>query len=118
LNLGEQMAEISTLGTAEPVQTPVDFRDAYIPTKPRVGASSSGSATSALTPHTIVVSPNLTSAEPSAVLIEPGTLSQDTGRYVGFVNTSGYLERPEFCNASAIWTNTFCQEFFKVGPRM
>ncbi len=76
MNFGEQMAEISTLGTVELAQISVDFRYAHVPTKPRVGASSSGSATSALTPHTIVVSPNLTSAEPSAVLIEPGTLSQ------------------------------------------
>ena len=39
--------------------------------KPCVGLAESGSATSALIPHTIVVLPILTSAEPCAVDIEP-----------------------------------------------
>lgn len=42
-----------------------------IPRNPSSGASKSGSAISALTPHTIVVSPKRTSDEPSAVDIEP-----------------------------------------------
>ena len=41
------------------------------PRKPSLGLSSSGSAISAFTPHTTVVDPSLTSAEPSAVDIEP-----------------------------------------------
>ena len=44
----------------------------YEPTKPSFGAEPVGSAISALTPHTIVVSPIRTNAEPSAVAIEPG----------------------------------------------
>ena len=42
-----------------------------IPRNPSSGASKSGSAISALTPHTTVVSPKRTSDEPSAVDIEP-----------------------------------------------
>ena len=42
-----------------------------IPRKPSFGLSSSGSAISALTPHTTVVDPSLTSAEPSAVDMDP-----------------------------------------------
>ena len=44
-----------------------------IPKYPSPGASKSGSAISALTPHTTVVSPKRTSEEPSAVDIEPGS---------------------------------------------
>ena len=42
-----------------------------IPRNPSSGASKSGSAISAFTPHATVVSPNRTSDEPSAVDIEP-----------------------------------------------
>lgn len=38
---------------------------------PQLGLSNSGSAISALTPQTIVVLPNLTRADPSAVDIDP-----------------------------------------------
>lgn len=44
-----------------------------IPRNPSSGASKSGSAISALTPHTTVVSPKRTSDEPSAVDIEPNS---------------------------------------------
>ena len=42
-----------------------------LPRNPEFGVSRSGSAISALTPHTIVVSPRRTKDEPSAVEIEP-----------------------------------------------
>ena len=47
-----------------------------IPRNPSSGASKSGSAISALTPHTTVVSPKRTSDEPSAVDIEPANEDQ------------------------------------------
>ena len=55
MNFGEHIAGRSILGTR----------------KPSPGRSSSGSAISAFIPHTIVVSPNLTRADPSAVVIDP-----------------------------------------------
>ena len=83
---GEQSAGRSMLGTAncrlykllvafEVVVRIYDdtgqSRRANRPMKPSLGLDISGSATSAFIPQTIVVSPILTSAEPSAVLIEP-----------------------------------------------
>lgn len=47
-----------------------------IPRNPSSGASKSGSAISALTPHTTVVSPKRTRDEPSAVDIEPNSVDQ------------------------------------------
>ena len=44
-----------------------------VPKNPSSGAFRSGSAISALTPHTTVVSPKRTSEEPSAVDIEPAS---------------------------------------------
>jgi hypothetical protein len=59
LNLGEHNAGKSRLGTR----------------KPWFGSSKLGSAISALTPQTIVVSPSLTREDPSAVEIEPGKMN-------------------------------------------
>ena len=58
------------LGTALGIARRLTLMEA-IPRNPSSGASKSGSAISALTPHTTVVSPKRTSDEPSAVDIEP-----------------------------------------------
>ena len=74
LNLGEQIAGRSRFGTG--VEPGVNIYHAHIetadtPKNPSCGRSRSGSAISTFTPHTTVVFPRRTSAEPSAVEIEP-----------------------------------------------
>ena len=78
LNLGEQSAGRSMLGTAGR-EGGIDGRHLGPPMKPRSGAWSSGSAISALTPHTTVVLPMRTRADPSAVAMEPAGMSGRTG---------------------------------------
>ena len=77
LNFGEHMAGRSRFGTVRWgerwVQKFEQVRNIDVPKKPSSGRSSSGSAISAFTPHTTVVDPSLTSADPSAVDIEPWT---------------------------------------------
>lgn len=74
LNLGEHIAGRSRFGTRREGQHGVllNLLAEDIPRNPSVSRSSSGSAISAFTPHTTVVSPKRTSAEPSAVDIDPG----------------------------------------------
>lgn len=81
LNLGEHIAGRSRLGTGGfrmstfHLTFPLGHcKGKYAPKKPSFSLSSSGSAISAFTPHTTVVAPMRTSAEPSAVEMEP-TLS-------------------------------------------
>lgn len=85
LNRGEHRAGRSILGTADhgisslpsrsvqgrPCHSNEEWERADPPRNPSSGFTISGSATSALIPHTIVVSPILTNAEPSAVEIDP-----------------------------------------------
>lgn len=72
LNLGEQSAGRSMLGTKSGQRDRPDHGLHPISLMmPSVGLAESGSAISALIPQTIVVSPILTSADPSAVDIEP-----------------------------------------------
>lgn len=81
LNFGEHIAGRSMLGT---IQSPTEIRQDSqstsckdIPMNPRSGVFSSGSAISALMPHTMVVLPIRTSAEPSAVDMDPRRVSRD-----------------------------------------
>lgn len=66
--------------------------------KPCVGLAESGSATSALIPHTIVVLPILTSAEPCAVDIEPvGMLVYVRPLLFRSVDCRGVCDTPSAC---------------------
>lgn len=72
-----------------------------VPRKPSLGLSSSGSAISAFTPHTTVVEPNLTSADPSAVDIEPFYASRpSTSSYPPSENAFRQAYEPTFGKTS------------------
>ena len=72
LKLGEQIAGRSILGTTigSASRRSIESDDDGL-MYPSSGLEADGSAISALMPHTTVVSPTLTNAEPSAVEIDP-----------------------------------------------
>ena len=77
--------------------------------KPSFGDEVNGSATSALIPHTTVVFPMRTSAEPLAVEIEPSQSQQGIRskheRGVSLTNIDAHI--PPICYLSAVWTKPF-----------
>jgi hypothetical protein len=86
LNFGEQIAGRSIFGTMHEQigeYLVVVYLHCRLPRNPSPGRSNSGSAISAFTPQTMVVSPRRTSADPSAVDIDPtsamsiGSLSRE-----------------------------------------
>lgn len=115
MNFGEQIADISTFGTMFRILDTVIqclLLKFYSPRKPSVGASSSGSAISAFTPQTIVVSPSRTSADPSAVVMDP-ILHFRYQRLVSRTRTLPGLayvdiEVPERIGFACIGPYTFC----------
>ena len=88
------------------------------PKNPWSPASNSGSAISALTPHTTVVFPSLTRAEPSAVDIEPVVFGVEKRIWCS-VDASGcsrqtnvYGNIPSDIKRSPIGTYVLCEESF------
>jgi len=72
LYLGEQRAGRSRFDTVLGVSLDVSSKERiHAPRYPWLGLSSSGSASSAFTPHTTVVFPTRTRDDPFAVVIEP-----------------------------------------------
>ena len=72
MNLGEHSAGRSIFGTNSQLLALIDVNvDIDILMNPSLGLAESGSAISALIPQTIVVSPILINADPSAVDTDP-----------------------------------------------
>ena len=125
LNFGEHIAGRSTFGTgggfsaSAESSTHSSLRIVYSPRNPSSPLSSSGSASSALTPQTTVVFPILTSAEPSAVDIEPfrnqeGLVlhqNKKTKNVPTFTNTSlnSRNERPSGRTSSAMYRSRYAR---------
>jgi len=122
LNFGEHIAGRSRLGTGWfRVCVSKERGDNDAPMNPSRSRSSSGSAISALTPHTMVVFPRRTREEPFAVDIEP----EDEFRSWIRVKRSPRAQRTDVgryitpCIAcSSIWSNILCKEALEVDARV
>ena len=85
--------------------------------KPRSGVSSSGSAISALTPHTTMVLPMRTSVEPSAVDMDPARMSKrrDDG---GGAHTDVDKDVSPCAGCASVWSDALCEEPLEIGVWM